>query len=227
MVDFLTEYKTFFESLGALFIVLGAGWTVLKLRHRHRENFIFITNCHLLPLTFWEEYVKRANLKTDGEHDHAFRPIMFLPRACRGYVDLPAKGGDVTLESCVDNERLCITCQAYWIPEDMEPWCKLEYPMLSLVIRRFLQIERPLFQDDDTAPKGWVRVSHPAAQLAPLHKRDPQHPGHLIWACSDHYTFRFRNPALGRYTDANDDEAIIEYCGLSLKLRPKSIFVID
>ncbi len=220
----LNEYKLFFEVMGGLFAVLAVVWALLKLHYRYREKFVFITNCHLLPLTFWREVVPRLGISEHGDNDHAFRPIVFLPPRYRDYLRLPKKGGEATLESCVDNEKLSISCRVYWIPEDMPGWSQLEYPMLSLIIRRFMQIERPLFPDDSDAPPGWVLVSHPVAQLAPLHRRDPGDPGHLIWACSERYSFRFRNPRLARYTDNRDEEAIIEYCGLSLKLQRKSIF---
>jgi len=148
------------------------------------------------------------NIETHSDIDHAFKPIVFLPSHFRSYIKLSKKGGNVILESRVNNRNLSISCLTFWIPDTTKPWSKLKHPLISLIARRFLQIERSLFQDESSAPDGWKLVSHPAAQIAPLHKKNPMDSSKLIWACSNNSTFRFYNPKVEIFTDSNDDKLV-------------------
>ena len=222
------EYlKGYFEVIGAILTSMALLWGFLKINYKYKEKFVFITNCYMLPKTFWNDMISFYKIETHGDNDHSFRPIIFLPSHFKPYIKLSENGESVILESRVNDQNLSISCVAFWVPETTQPWSKLKHPLISLIIRRFLQIERPLFQDESSAPEGWKLVSHPAKQIALLHKNNPKDSSKLIWACSNNYTFRFYNPKKDTFTDSNDDDALIEYCGLSIKLRKKSILQVN
>jgi len=223
----MDQFKIYIEVAGAILTSMALLWAFLKINYRYKEKFIFITNCHILPKTFWNDMVSFYRIETHGDNDHSFRPIIFLPNHLKPYIKISDNGTDVMLESRVNEQNLSISCIAYWIPDTTQPWSNFKHPLISLIVRRFLQIERPLFQDESSAPEGWKLVSHPAKQIARLHKNNPEDSNKLIWACSNNCTFRFYNPNNNNFTDSNDDDALIEYCGLSIKLRKKSILQIN
>ncbi len=221
------DLKTYFEIIAAILTSMALLWGFVKIAYRYKEKFIFVTNCHILPRTFWESVSNYYKINTYGDHDHAFRPLIFLPVHLKPYIKLSNNGETVLLESRVNDQDLSISCLAYWIPDDLQPWSKLNHPLISLIVRRFLQIERPLFPDEDHAPDGWHLVHHPKAQLVPLHDVDPHDSDKLLWACSNKYSFRFYNAIKGVFTDSDDKDALIEYCGLSIRLSKKSILHLN
>lgn len=222
----MEKYKLFFEVIAGGLALLGVFWGYLKVTYLYREKFLFITNAHLLPKTFWDEIKKRYTITEYGDHDHAFRPLVFLPEHMKPY--LKVKNGEkVMLESReTDSDALSISAIAWWIPQDMQPWCGLQHPMLSLIIRRYFRIERPLFQGEEQAPEGWTLIRHDSKHLDPLHRADETNPTMLVWAGSNSFSWRYYNPTKQEFTDESDEDALIEYCGLSLRIRRRSLFQI-
>jgi len=223
----MEEYKTFIEVIAGGLSVLGVLWVCLKVGYRNKEKFLFITNTHILPVTFWNDVKSHLEITDNGGHDHAYRPLIFIPSHYKPYLNM-RDGEKVILESKEDDgSSLSITAEGYWIPENLEPWSKMRHAMMSLIVRRYFKIERPLFQTDVEAPSGWVLARHHRKHLDPLHRCDEENPDKLIWAVSEKYSFRFFNPFAEIFSSDSDTDALIEYCGISIRVRKKSIFLLD
>jgi len=159
--------------LVSVFSVLGGIWGFFKIFFSYRSRFLFITNCQILHRSIWADISKRYNIKQNGPQDHAFRPLVLLPHTLRRYSNIP-NGAKAILECVNPNKEnnLRIIAEVYWIPDDMTPWNTINHPVFSLVLRRYFGIERPLYQDEDTAKGNWIKVSHSLQHLDPLHRRD-------------------------------------------------------
>ena len=65
-------------------------------------------------------------------------------------------------------------------------------------------------------------VRHSDAHLIPLNRADKKN-NEILWAVSTAYTYRFFNPTEGEYYRKTDPNNFIEYCGLSIVLRKRSL----
>jgi hypothetical protein len=209
--------------------VIGGVWTFFKLFYKYKSKVLFITNCQILHKTLWEAMLESPKLKIrkHGNEDFAFRPLVLLPQSLKKYSDIK-NGHKALLESVNPNreKNLTIIAEVYWIPEDMDPWGSIKHPVFSLILRRYFGIERPMYQDesvDDTEKNpDWMPVKHSDEHLIPLNRAD-EDDGKIIWAVSKSYTYRFYNPTDGKYYRETSPDNFIEYCGLSIVLRKRSM----
>jgi len=221
-----------FNILNALAItilsIIGGIWTFYKLFYRYNSKVLFITNCQILHKKVWEAMLERKSLKIEkhGEEDFAFRPLVLLPQSMKKYINIK-NGKKAILESVnpKNDNNLKIIAEIFWIPEDMEPWSNIKHPLFSLLLRRYFGIERPMYQDEkdeDMEDTEWKPVSHCAEHLNPLNRFDSKK-NVIRWAVSKSYTYRFFNPTDGSYDKDSTSDNFIEYCGLSIVLRKRSI----
>jgi hypothetical protein len=224
--------QTILIVLVSVFSVIGGIWGFFKIFFSYRSRFLFITNCQILHRSIWKDISKRYTIKQNGPQDHAFRPLVLLPHTLRKYSNIP-NGAKAILE-CINPDKennLKIIAEVYWIPDDMKPWNTINHPVFSLVLRRYFGIERPLYQDEDTAKGNWVKVSHSLEHLDPLHRRDELDGSMMHWAVNNNITFRYFNPWAtekeDKYTREPRKNNFIEYCGLSMVLRKRSIHLIE
>jgi hypothetical protein len=212
-----------------LLTVIGGIWTFFKLFYKYKSKVLFITNCQILHKTIWEAMCKLPELKIKkhGDEDFAFRPLVLLPHSLKKYSDVK-NGHKAILESVNPNNEnsLKIIAEVYWIPEGMDPWGSIKHPVFSLILRRYFGIERPMYQDeevDDTNKNpNWQPVAHSDRHLVELHRANKA-TREILWAVSKSYTYRFFNPWEKTYHKAPDPENFIEYCGLSIVLRKRSL----
>lgn len=203
----------------------------LKYVYRVKEKFIYITNCSILPVSLWKVVVKKYRVKTRGENDHAFRPVLILPREYKDYFKVKKKKKAILEFLKPDSEKLVATAEVFCVPEDAGKWKDLRHPAMSLVLRRYFGIERPLYSGTDP-PEGWIQVEHDTndGDLKLLHRQAEGSPSRMVWAVSTNYSFRYynpENPEDSMISKEPEKGYYIEYCGLSLKVRKKSIFVVD
>jgi len=182
--------------------------------------------------------LKRPELKIKkhGEEDFAFRPLVLLPQNLKKYSDVK-NGQKAILESISTNgeSNLKIIAEVFWIPADMDPWGSIKHPVFSLILRRYFGIERPMYQDEEIEdmknPKNdnnkikesnWMPVWHSDAHLIPLNRVDADKKA-ILWAVSKSYTYRFFNPWDKSYDTETNPNNFIEYCGLSIVLRKRSL----
>ena len=223
----MQNVDVFLQIVGACIGLVAATWAYLKFVYRIKENFFYITNCSILPLSLWDDVVKEYNVKKRGQNDHAFRPLIIIPRAYNNYFKIK-NGKKAILEfRTPDSNRILATAEVFWVPKNSRKWKSLRHPAVSLVLRRYFGIERPLFQEENKVPEGWVKIVHGKEDLRELHHDAPDDSSKVIWAVSKKYSYRFFNPLTKKYSGKYADGSYIEYCGLSLKVRKKSIFVID
>lgn len=211
-----------------LLTVIGGVWTFFKLFYKYKTKVLFITNCQLLHEPIWKAMVKALKIKTHGPQDFAFRPLVLLPPNLKEYSDVK-NGQKAILESVNPNSErnLKIVAEVFWIPEDLEPWKNIKHPVFSLILRRYFGIERPMYQDEDIKKMkkndpNWMAVEHSDEHLMPLNRPDKEKKV-ILWAVSKSYTYRFFNPKTGIYDRTSDKENFIEYCGLSIVLRKRTL----
>ncbi len=219
-------FKLILEITIPILIVISAIWGFFKLFYRFKSKFLLITNCQLLNKKIWEDLCNEYNIDTNGEQDHAFRPLVLLPHSLREYSDI--KNGKKAILECINvaNEKnLKIVAEVYWIPEKMEKWNKIIHPVFSLILRRYFGIERPMYQDENEVKGAWEKVKHHIKNLDVLNKQLDN--DHLQWAVSDKYTYRYFNPKTGIYSKKPEPDSFIEYCGLSIVLRKYSFLHIE
>ena len=220
--------KLLLETLGLLFAALASIWAILKFAYRWQEKFLYFSNCHLIPKTLWEEIAKKHKKKSVLTYSHTFTPLIILPRT---HMNLfPIKDNqDVILEfKTPGGSTSIVTAKAFWFP-DIEPWKKLKHPSISLVLRRYFGIERPLLDKDDSPPKGWYAIEHDKRGLELLH-RDGSEKSKMTWAVSELYSHRFWWPDTSidesSYNKTWQEGTFLEYCGISLKVRKRSFLII-
>ncbi len=213
-----------------LLTVIGGIWTFFKLFYKYKTKVLFITNCQILHKDIWKAMlgIKKLKIKKHGEEDFAFRPLVLLPPNLKKYSDVK-NGQKAILESVNPNRErnLKIVAEVYWIPEDLKPWSNIKHPVFSLILRRYFGIERPMYQDEDIEKMKkddhlWMPVSHSDAHLIPLNRADEKNKA-ILWAVSKSYTYRFFNPEKKTYHRKTDENNYIEYCGLSIVLRKRSL----
>ncbi len=213
-----------------LLTVIGGIWTFFKLFYKYKTKVLFITNCQILHKKIWEEMYEEKSLKIKlhGKEDFAFRPLVLLPLSLKKYSDVQ-NGQKAILERVNPNSEnnLKIIAEVYWIPEDLKPWNNIKHPVFSLILRRYFGIERPMYQDEDIKKMkkkdpNWTVVEHSDKHLIPLNKADKAKKV-ILWAVSRSYTYRFFDPSDGTYHRHTSPNNFIEYCGLSIILRKKSL----
>jgi hypothetical protein len=210
-----------------LLTVIGGIWTFFKLFYKYKTKILFITNCQILHKKIWEAMVERLKIKTHGDEDFAYRPLVLLPESLREYSDVK-NGSKAVLESVNPNNEnsLKIIAEVYWIPKDLNPWCSIKHPVFSLILRRYFGIERPMYQDENVddikSNPDWMPVRHSDAHLIPLNRANKEK-NEILWAVSTAYTYRFFNPFDGTYHRQTAPDNFIEYCGLSIILRKRSL----
>ncbi|MCK4408323.1 MAG: hypothetical protein KAV44_11650 [Bacteroidales bacterium] len=214
----------------------------MKFSYRWQEKFLYFSNCHLIPEKLWYDIRKKYEKKEEKEEEkknkhkkksvlkysYTFTPLIILPRT---HIDLfPIKDNqDVILEfKTLGGSTSIVTSKAFWFP-DIEPWNKLKHPSISLVLRRYFGIERPLLDKEDIPPDGWDAIEHDKRGLELLH-RDGSDKSKMTWAVLEPYSHRFWLP------DASNDKSsyyktwqegtFLEYCGISLKVRKRSFLLI-
>ena len=236
----LETIKTTLEVLGATAALLAVIWTGLRLFHRYYERFLFFSGCHLLSLTLRDDIqaqIQNQNARLKEQlADHAFRPLIILPRKVKKYFNVK-DGSRVILKFRPPNgDELMITAQAFWYPEDSKLWDLFDQPAVSLIVRRYFGIERPLLGHEDTAHEDtahgeWHLVAHGTArngkeELAILHRTSEKN-GNLIWLASKKYSVRFwlpeRDAKGARYRSEWEDGWFLEYGGISLQVAKPSI----
>jgi len=218
--------KLILEITLPVIIVMSAVWGFFKLFYRFKSKFLLITNCQLLHKNIWKDICEEHNIKTNGEQDHAFRPVVLLPQSLKKYSDI--KSGKKAILECINvhNEKnLKIVVEVYWITENMKEWSKINHPVFSLILRRYFGIERPMYQDEKKAKGNWVKVKHHIKNLDALNRKLDKN--YLQWAVSDKYTYRYFNPTTGIYSPKPEPDSYIEYCGLSIVLRKYSFLHIE
>lgn len=212
-----------------LLTVIGGIWTFFKLFYKYKTKVLFITNCQILHSTLWDAMceVKKLRIKTHGEEDFAFRPLVLLPHGLKEYSNVK-NGQKAILESVNANSEnnLKIIAEVYWIPEELDPWGNIKHPVFSLILRRYFGIERPMYQDeieDDTEKNpDWMPVRHSDEHLVDLNRHDKDNK-EILWAVSKSYTYRFFNPTDKTYDREPNPDNFIEYCGLSIILRKRTL----
>jgi len=218
--------KLILEITLPVLIVMSAIWGFFKLFYRFKSKFLLITNCQLLHKNIWEDICKKHNIKTNGEQDHAFRPLVLLPYSLKEYSDI--KSGQKAILECINvaNEKnLKIVVEIFWITKEMEKWSKINHPVFSLILRRYFGIERPMYQDEKEAKGAWIKIEHHIKNLDALNRQLDDN--YLQWAVSDKYTYRYFDPVKGTYSPKPEPDSYIEYCGLSIILRKYSFLHIE
>lgn len=216
----------------AALAVIGGIWSFFKLFYSYKSKFLFVTNCQILHKSLWEAIYKRYRIELNGDKDHAFRPLIILPYSLKKYSSVE-NGQKAILEfyNPVSNSYLKTVAEVYWVPPDMEKWNKMPHPALSLILRRYFGIERPLYQDDKEVPEKWQIVKHHKKHLDALHKTGKNR-NIMQWAVSKEYTYRYFDVDKSTkeepyYSLRYGQERFIEYCGLSMTMRKYSFFTID
>ncbi|OEU65193.1 MAG: hypothetical protein BBJ57_05775 [Desulfobacterales bacterium PC51MH44] len=230
----LETTKTTLEVFGATLALLAAFWAALRLIHRYFERFLFFSGCHLIPLTLREDIQKRNPQFKEKLEDHAFQPFIVLPRKFNNYFKVKDGGRVILRFKPPDGAELVVSATAFWYPEAPDLWDLFDQPALSLVLRRYFGIERPLLGHEDAVPRGWQMVEHGTTRngkqdMALLH-RTSEKSGHLIWLDSVKYSARFWLPQKGAkgaaYQSKWQDGWFLEYAGISLKVAKPSILSI-
>ena len=225
----MADLELVFGIITSTITIIAAIWLYMKLAYRAKEKFLYITNCSILPISLWNSVVKTYGLEPQRKDDQIYRPLLILPKRYELYLKV-RNGKSAILEFLApDGDKYIATATVYWIPEEDKKWNKLRHPAMSLVLRRYFGVERPMFQDPQgKPPEGWTKVEHGIDDLVPIHERSPDDPKKMMWAVSKDYSFGFVVPSAKRKMSPDYvDGSYIEYCGLSLKVRKKSVFVIE
>lgn len=212
-----------------LLTIIGGIWTFFKLFYKYKTKLLFITNCQILHKDIWNDMcdLPELKIKKHGEQDFAFRPLVLLPDNLKEYSDVK-NGQKAILESVnpKSENNLKIIVEVYWIPKDMKTWGSIKHPLFSLILRRYFGIERPMYQDEDISDTkknpDWKPVQHSDEHLDPLNRPDPTKKV-ILWAVSNSYTYRFFDPKTKTYHRETSPDNYIEYCGLSIILRKRTL----
>lgn len=226
--------KTVLEVLVSALAILAAIWAGIRLIHRHYENFLFFSGCHVLSLSL-RDALQTSNLKFHKElADHAFRPLIILPRKLKSYLNVKDGANVILRFKPPDKDELIVVAQAFWYPQDPDLWDLFEQPALSLTLRRYFGIERPTLGADEEVPQGWRIIEHGTTrankqEMAILHKTSEKN-GNLIWLCDEKYSNRFwlpeKNAQGAKYRDDWADGWFLEYSGIALCVSKPSILSI-
>ncbi|MFQ6113016.1 MAG: hypothetical protein ACE5NG_02880 [bacterium] len=230
----LNTVRTTLEVLIAAGTVFAAVWAIIRIIHIYREKFLFFSGCHLIPISLKEE-LQQCNPRLRRHlENHAFNPLIVLPRKFRNYLRVKDGSRVILRFKQPGADELMVTAKAFWYPEDHNLWDLFEQPAVSLVLRRYFGIEKPLMGESDITPAGWYRVEHGTTrkgrqELAILHRTSEKN-GNLIWLVSENYSTRFwlpeKNAQGVKYKSDWADGWFLEYSGISLKVTKPSIISV-
>lgn len=221
--------------LVAIFTLCGGGWAAVRMIYRSRERFLFFSGCHLITLSLVEDLKKNNPRFRDEIKDHAFRPLVILPRKFSDYFKVKDGARVILRFKPPDEDELIVAARAFWFPESPGLWDLFDQPSISLVLRRYCGIERPILGNDHKPAPGWHLVEHGTTrngtqELAMLHRTSKKE-RNLIWSASDKYCVRFwlpeRNAKEARYAGKWEEGYFLEYSGISIKITKPSLFSLQ
>lgn len=195
--------------------ILGVIWAALTYYRKKREKFLYFSSCHLINL----DLKKDLDLK-----EHAFAPIIVVPKKTRDYLGVKNNSSvDLEFAKPGGSDKMIVTATIYSYPEN-EKWKYYTEPAVSLVLRRYFGIERPVLGADMEIPDGWQKVEHGIKGLAKLHRITKG--DKLIWMAKKEYSVRFWTVKKGvkQYSNKWTEGSVLEYSGLALKIRCRSWF---
>ncbi len=226
------EILTIATILVALF---GTLWAVVRAIYRQYSRFLFFSACHLLPLTLRDDIVKQNPQFEKALKEHAYEPLIVLTRHQMQFLRVK-DGGRVLLKfKPPHREELVVVAYAYSYPKDPTIWDLFNQPAISLVLRRYVGIERPLLGSEDGIPDGWRIIEHGITrdgrnELALLHRMSAKS-SKLIWLVAKEYSARFWLPEKGvqgaNYQNEWEDGWFLEYAGIALQISKPSILSIQ
>lgn len=214
--------------------LLGILWAIVRALYRHYSRFLFFSSCHLLPLTLRDDIVKQNPQFGKGLKEHAYEPLIVLARHQMQLLRV-RDGGRVLLKfKPPHREELVVVAYAYSYPEYPTIWGLFHQPAISLVLRRYVGIERPLLGSEDAIPDGWRIIEHGITrdgrkELALLHRTSVKS-DKLIWLVAQEYSARFWLPEKevrgAKYQSEWEDGWFLEYAGIALQVSKPSILSI-
>jgi hypothetical protein len=217
------------DSIESIFIIFAGILAFLKYLAWRRSKYLYVTNVQILSHSLWKELSTKLWIRQWGENDHTFRPVIVLPHKLRAYLRV-SNGTMVVLEGqSTAGRTVKVTAELFWIPKRLEPWSNTRHPTMSLVLRRFFGIERPAFPGDGQgALEGiWHVVRHHRTHLKPLHKGCPDDPDYMQWDVHPALSYRYYDPVKDDYDEQPSEDNFIEYCGLSIVVRKRTIADYD
>lgn len=221
----LETVKIILEIIGLLATVIGIPWAIAKYICRYKQKVLYFTNCHLIHKSLWEIIFSTYRGLKNCNLSHTFTPLILIPNSYKEFVSW--QNGDDVIIKFIKSDGNSYLAQAimFWLP-DQEPWRNFKHPCMSLVLRRYFAIERPMLGIDDRETDGWHTVLHPKHDLDPLH-RVIDDKGNMKWQCNSAYSSRFwlRLDEVDRYFDSYVDNSFLEYCGLSIEIRKKKFLI--
>ena len=232
------SFSVTLEVIAALLAIAGVIWAIVKAVHRHNERFLFFSSCHIIPLTLRDDIVKQHHELKEKLSEHAFAPLVILPNKLKNYFRV--KNGDrvILRFSLPGGDESIVTANAFWYPDSPELWDNFDQPALSLVLRRYFGIERPLLGNENTIPDGWKLIKHGTTrstqqgnlkEMEILHRTSVED-GKLIWLANSACSSRFWNPdsnnAGAKYSDTWQDGSFLEYSGVALKISRPSLLTL-
>ena len=230
----LDTAKTIVEVIAASLVIAGLFWAAIRTLYRHYSKFLYFSGCHLISLTLRDDIVKQHPELESKLAEHAYEPLVVLPQRQKQY--LRVKDGDRVLLRFkrTSGDELAVIAHAYSYPKDPQLWSSFDQPAISLVLRRYFGIERPLLGSEDSIPNGWRIIEHGTTradkkELALLHRMSAKN-GKLIWLVSEEYSARFWLPEKGKegatYRSDWGNGWFLEYAGISLTVMKPSILSI-
>lgn len=215
--------------------LIGILWGTARALHRHYSRFLFFSGCHLLPLTLRDDIVKENPQLKESLKEHVYDPLVVLPKRQMQFLGVK-NGGRVVLNfTHPQREERVVVAYAYSYPDDPTTWDSFDQPALSMGLRRYFGLERPVCVCDGIIPEGWRIIEHGIMRngrndLALMHNVSDKN-GKLIWLVSNEYSASFwcpkRGAEGGKYQNAWEDGFFLEYVGIALKISKPSILRIE
>ena len=224
----MNTVETILTIICGLATIIGIHWSIIKYLHRFKQKVLYFTNCHLIHISLWD-YMKE-NSKYSGIKciSHTFTPLILIPLSYKNFVNWH-DGDDVIINFIKgDGNSFFAQAKMFWLPNDKELQCyHFKHPCMSLVLRRYFGIERPILGiDDDKETNNWKEILHPKEDLDPQH-RVTDDKGNMKWQCNKAYSNRFckRSGKKDEYYDNYVEGSYLEYCGFSIEIKKKSFLI--
>lgn len=221
----MNTVKSILEIIGLFATFIGIPWAIIKYSYRYKQKVLYFTNCHLIHKSLWDLISSTYRGHKNSNISHTFTPLIIIPHSYKKFAKL--HNGDDVIVKFIKNDGNSFFAQAkmFWLP-DQEPWCHFNHPCISLVLRRYFGIERPILGIDDDGTDGWHEVLHPKKDLDPLH-RVVDDKGNMKWQCNNAYSDRFWSQLndVDQYHDSYVDGSFLEYCGFSIEIKKKSFLI--